>query len=77
MTRRTNWAKPNETWSDGRCPQPCGKLAYSTRRAAKAALVSHRRWGQMDMTDYRCPTSDAFHVGHRDARFVHPAEEAS
>jgi hypothetical protein len=43
------------------CPEPCGKRAYRTRKAARAAARRH----DQQVRTYRCLTdTDVYHIGH-------------
>lgn len=43
---------------------PTGKRAYPDRPAARAKALKHRQWYGDHLRPYRCPTCDAFHIGH-------------
>lgn len=45
----------------GRC-QPCGKLLWDSRTAARSVAKSNHPGEHMSV--YRCPVSDGWHYGH-------------
>lgn len=58
---------PNSDGSRARCPEPCGKVRYLTRRSAKLARrrqVTNARARGSHLAVYQCKVHDQFwHLG--------------
>lgn len=55
----------SETAGMGRCPPPCGKVRYSTRKVAKLAVSRIRGKGNAlgaSLRAYQCDTSEWWHA---------------
>lgn len=61
-------ASPRNDWSDWVTCPVTGKRGFRARKAAKAAA---RRGGLRDLSTYRCPDCNHFHLGHLPAGIRH------
>lgn len=46
-------------------PQCSGKYRYDSKASATVALGHHRKEHGSQMQAYRCPRSEAWHIGHK------------